>query len=375
MKKIWSLLLMLLLPFNVYALEGGITLNCDKATVSPGDTITCVMKGFVSDDKISNVNFKIKTSNENALTLTEVKKDGGADYWSGGNDNGHVVLYTDNNKEGNFDIVTFTLKANENITNGSDVKINVYELSFSGTDYLPVSLTSVDKDIRIASTINNLSNLKLNGGELSPVFSENTNNYSATIDAEEISIEATVKDPKSQLKGDVGTLKLNYGINNFSINVTSEAGVTKVYSVTINRPDNRDTDNTLKTLKINGIDIKLDKNKFEYSYDVENNITEATIVATLNSNLAILTEGELNRKVKLAEGKNKIEFKVMAENEKIATYTININRKNKAGITTNPKTGSGTIWIVLGVLVISIVVGICSYEYYKKKVRKNNEEK
>ena len=374
MKKMWSLLLILLVPFNVFALEGNVTVNCDEDTVAPGDSITCVMKGNVSGDEVSNVNFRIKTSNADVLSLVEVKKDGGADYWSGGNDDGHVVLYTDTNKTGNFDIVTFTLKASENIVNGSDVKINIYDLSFSGSDYLPVNLVEVDKEIRVASVVDVLQNLKVSDVEISPAFSENAFEYSAKTDRDKIFIEAIPKYQLANISGNIGELDLKYGLNKFEIKVTSEAGTTKVYKINVDRPDNRDADNTLSTLKINGVDIKLDKNKFVYSYDVENNVAEAVVVASLNSKLAVLSEGTLDRKVKLVEGANKVEFKVMAENEKVAVYTLNINRKKKAGLT-NPKTGSGTIWIVLGVLVISIVVGICSYEYYKKKVSKNNEEK
>lgn len=97
-------------------------------------------------------------------------------------------------------------------------------------------------------------------------------------------------------------------------------------------------DATLKSLSVDGYDISpaFDKQTYEYTLDVENNIEKINIVANKNNaNARVEGDGEKE----LIEGNNKIEIVVTAQKGNSLTYTININRKelNPINVTINNK--------------------------------------
>ena len=75
---------------------------------------------------------------------------------------------------------------------------------------------------------NTLSSIKIDG-KLIDNYNENTNTYNILVsgDKETINIEATKKDSKASVAGDLGTKKIQYGLNTFKIVVTSESGKKK----------------------------------------------------------------------------------------------------------------------------------------------------
>lgn len=89
------------------------------------------------------------------------------------------------------------------------------------------------------STVNTLSNLKVNSGTLSPAFSSGTNNYTVNVTNEvsSITVDATLTDSKSKFAAGFGpsTVALKPGVNKIYVKVVSEKGVTNVYNITVNR--------------------------------------------------------------------------------------------------------------------------------------------
>lgn len=208
---------------------------------------------------------------------------------------------------------------------------NVFKVvvtSEDGTQTKTYKITITRPDNR--ETINTLSGIKTSNGVLSPSFSKNVYSYKISLDpnVSSITITPTKEGTKSTFVSGYsgGTFKLNYGDNKVLIKVKSESGKINTYTIVINRRDNRNTNNYLKTLKIENANIEFDKNTLNYSVIVKNNINKINIMATTEHSTA--TVSGIGEKA-LKEGSNKFEVKVKAENETIRTYTINIKRLTK----------------------------------------------
>ncbi|PWK13487.1 cadherin-like beta sandwich domain-containing protein [Tumebacillus permanentifrigoris] len=98
---------------------------------------------------------------------------------------------------------------------------------------------------RAASSNNDLSNLTLSQGALSPVFSSGTTSYTASVSTavNRVNITPTVSDSTATVKiggvaitsGTPREMTLNIGANPIKIEVSAQDGTTKTYTVTISR--------------------------------------------------------------------------------------------------------------------------------------------
>ena len=124
-------------------------------------------------------------------------------------------------------------------------------------------------------------------------INKDTNSYELTIDEDNTTISATKYDNNSSISGDIGNKKLNYGLNAFTIKVTSESGIVNTYTLKINRPDNRSKDNYLLGFKFNNYNIDFSKDKTSYSLIVENKVTKLAICfGKVEDDTIIITKGK-----------------------------------------------------------------------------------
>lgn len=118
----------------------------------------------------------------------------------------------------------------------NSIKVKVKN-SAGKTKTYTITVTRADN----RSTVNTLSNLTVNAGTLSPVFSSSVNNYTVDVGYEvsTITVDATLTDSKSKFATGFGpsTVPLQQGVNKIYIKVVSENEVTNVYSITVNRGD------------------------------------------------------------------------------------------------------------------------------------------
>lgn len=180
----------------------------------------------------------------------------------------------------------------------------------------------------LSSNVNTLSNIKINGTDINN-FNENTKEYNISVnsDIESINIEAIKKDSRSSISGDLGTKKLQYGLNVFKIIVTSEANTQNTYVLNITRPDLRSKINTLDSIKLSKATLLFKKNVNDYNVTVSNEIDKMTITTTLTDTKSKYLEDYSKKEIDLQEGMNKITITVIAENGTENTYTINITRE------------------------------------------------
>lgn len=226
------------------------------------------------------------------------------------------IVYTKSNK------ITISATANggakvvgtgtKSLTNDSETfKITVTSESGSSKVYKLIVNKEKSNDI-------SLSNLTLDKGTLSPVFSRTVTNYSAIIDSDKVVINATASDDGASVSG-TGEKTLEYGRNEFTVTVTGSNGNTKNYLITINRPDTRNANAYLKSLTIDGNDIEFEKDIVEYEYKVGKNVDSLDIEALpeLDSSKVEIVGNE-----KFQLGKNIVTITVKAEDNSEKVYKI-----------------------------------------------------
>ena len=279
------------------------------------------------DDKYLNLIEYTKGSSLSSMQLNSVNKT--SDKIVINNLSANEVI-----KSGKNILVEFKFQVLENSNTGST---KIYQMD--GEDSINLIKTSDTSNIRVdslytevkynvsKSTENRLSSLKINGNAISD-FNENTSTYSVKVDSniEKINIEAISKDKKAIVSGNIGEVRLNYGVNKLSITVTSESGTKNTYNVNVTREDTRSSVNTLKTLTLSSGDIIFKPEVTEYTVNVENEIDEITITTSLTDPKSKYVEDYSKKLVKLDPGSNKIQIKVVSEKGEERVYTININR-------------------------------------------------
>lgn len=212
------------------------------------------------------------------------------------------------------------------------------------------------------SSNNDLSNIKLNIGDLN--FDKSKTDYTINVSNEieniDISYEVTDKKSKAEL---IGNKNLSVGENKFIIKVTAENGKIKEYNIIVIRDKKIEVTNSNKAsnIIITGYNINFDKNKNEYVINTNANKLHIEVILededakydiTGNKNL---TEGSIvSIIITDQEGNNNI-------------YKLNI--ENKTEVKNNNHT---TIYIVL--LIISVLINIFTIIIINKKktVTNNN---
>lgn len=389
MKKkiiIFIALISVLLPINVKALTGSINLSCDKTKLNPNEETTCYVKGNINEE-VSGIDATLVLGDN--LILSSITKDSIWDSGDVGTDSNKIVLVTSNNPKGNFNVVTFKVKAGSK--SNMDTKISLSDVKLSNaTDFTETDFTVDDVSIRIPSTVNTLSSLTVSGTTFN--FNENTTSYELEVDSDKVTISATRKDTNSVVSGDTGSKNLKYGLNTFYVKVTSESGSVKTYTLKITRPDNRSKENYMLSFKFGNYDLDFSKDKTNYDLIVNNKITRiASCYGEMNDNTILCIDAENlkysdkaninisindknlndlfdeekielkcnddetscevyfeNNKIGMIEykddkksgyvilddlkvGNNELKVIVTAENEEERTYILNINRKNEEG--------------------------------------------
>ncbi len=143
-----------------------------------------------------------------------------------------------------------------------------------------------------------------------------------TTDSTTVVIVATAKDSKATVTG-AGSKNLDFGLNQFSIIVTAENQSKKTYTLNVTRNDNRSSDNNLKVLKVDGVNVSgFSSSKTTYELG-ETSSSTINITAEKSNEKATITGVGVKT---LAYGANTFEVKVTAENNSVKTYYLKISK-------------------------------------------------
>ena len=247
-----------------------------------------------------------------------------------------------NGKSGTFGILSLTFKATSSFRTGESSTISFSNLT-GASDSSRLSATGSQKTITVnipKSDNSNLSTLKVDGNNISGFSVSNLKYDLGNTDSDSIEISAVAQDNKATVSG-TGKKSLSYGKNTFNVVVKAENGSTKTYTITINRNDNRSSNNYLKSLKISNAKISFNKYTLNYNIVVDNTVDSIDIqVQPEDSKSSVRGTGKKNLNIYL----NTYNVVVTAENGSKRVYKINISRKDENGnagsLSTNNKLNS-----------------------------------
>ena len=334
MKKILLYFLAIFISFlaylNIaYAAALNYTVSVSNSKVKPGDIVD-VYVSVSGASSVGKANFKIDYDSSKFKYEKTITPAGKSSFVSNADAGSITTTYSDAtggaNPLYNGTAVTYRFSA-INLTQDASGTFNVslsgaYDISNNEYSVNPLN-TSVSCLVHIPNENSYLGSLSVSGGTLTPSFDKNNTHYSLETDANSITINATPEAETSYVTG-AGTKELKYGLNNFTLVVTSESGATKAYFIEVNRPDNRNGDNTLSDLKVSNTDIKFD-GKIVYTYTVGYDVTSVNIDATPNNSKSVVSGTGTKY---LSVGKNNFVIKVTSENEKTKQYVVTIIREN-----------------------------------------------
>ena len=149
--------LIVIMPINLKALTGSISIKCDKESYSINDTATCKVTG-TSDEEIKSVAAKVSAENLNVSFVTD-------SIWQGTGDDGNIQLYSDKGQTGTFNIGTLKISAKDSsygLVSGIVTLSNVkYSDVAVGDSQIQVSFVNGSNN---SNTDNNSSNNNSNNG-------------------------------------------------------------------------------------------------------------------------------------------------------------------------------------------------------------------
>lgn len=304
----------LLMPFGADALSGNVSLNCAKSTLKSGDSMICTIKAN-TDEEASGISGKIVLGDN--LTLEQFNVAAG---WEGTGNEGNIGLYTDKNKKGEFDIGSFVVKAGNK--QGVDTSVSLSDVSIADADFNEETFTVQPFSVRVVSKDNGLSDIKINGKTIEG-FDSSKDNFELSLSDTKVTISATATNSSSKITGDIGEKKLEYGNNTFKINVTSETGDVKKYTLYIDKPEIRQ----IKSITMNGDKFHVVNGVYSFTKEYKKNVSSIVFDAELVNEADVdFVEGFGPRTVdNLVPGKNVVLFKTVDKNGEVLTYTINVN--------------------------------------------------
>ncbi|MBQ6495391.1 MAG: cadherin-like beta sandwich domain-containing protein [Bacilli bacterium] len=165
--------------------------------------------------------------------------------------------------------------------------------------------------IKEKSSDNTLSNLSVEGYEISPKFNKDTLEYILEVneDVEKISIKGTTNDKSAEIKG-TGEITLTEGENKVEIKVTAENGNEKKYIITVTVKDLKPINVTINNKNYTVVKKKNDNiKKLEYYEEEKIKIDNQDVISYINK----VTKTRL---VVLKDQDNKLEYFIYNENNK-----------------------------------------------------------
>lgn len=250
-----------------------------------------------------------------------------------------------------------------------DNKFNIVVTAPSGSKKT-YTITVNRKDIR--SSNNNLANIKVNEGELSPKFSSKTTEYTLIVpyEVENLNITANAEDSKAKVTISGNNNLVAEETSDVTITVTAENGSQKTYTIKVTRGKDPnkvlDTNNYLThlTVSVGILSPVFDKNVTNYviwlPYEVDKITFDYAVEDTKYATVQF--EGDENLKAGIS---NVFKIKVTAESGEERVYTISVNRANAIGQVGNDNTYLKGIELKDGELVGKFDKDTREY-YYKR---------
>lgn len=388
------------LTITATGLTGKVTLSSTNATLSSSSVwvekntvnVTAKITGFpakitatpseLTDNEYNIVNLSSKTVTINEKkTSTGGSSNSGGSNQSGGSSNSGSSSGGTTNKPSGGSSSSGSSGGSSSSGSSSTSKPNKKPSGGTSATQSPDgSYVPNENNIGSENSSNNyLQSITLSAGTLSPEFYRETFEYTVeNLDdtITELEISAVAEDERASISG-LGIISLTDGENRIPISVTAENGNVREYILIVNRKQNiQESDLRLQTLEISKInrngefqalEIPFNKENFEYSVDVEEDIIDLDVNPTVEKEgIIVEVTGDKN----LKEGENIVSITLSSqEDENIqTTYIIKVNRQSALQTSAEVVKVNENWKIVVLVIELLVLIGeIVLYVYLKKK--------
>ena len=230
------------------------------------------------------------------------------------------------------------------------------------------------------SSNNYLSELSVNGYELTPEFDKQTVNYSIEEEVidKTIEINAVADDSRATITGN-GVVELQSGENELRIDVMAENGVARTYFIKVVKKVEEEN-LKLKELKLTGItndgnsntleiSPEFNQDTFKYECKVYNDVTKIDLEALSELDDSII---EIEGNEDLQVGSNVITVTVKSEdNTNETVYKIEVIRAENADVVVNENESNINLNLVIAIVVIIVILVILLIFVKKSKGTKS----
>ena len=388
------ILLIVLIPCNIKAATGNISISCSPPQAHKGESSTCTITGNI-DAPISSIEANLNLSD--GLTITSFNLSNG---WTGNSySNNKIAPQASSEVNGAFTLGTIVVKLPDNATaNSVSIALNevYYQSSTNTSDKYSISSANAKIDIVEDTPVvkSTLSSLTATGGILTPTLTSdnyrymihlntretNTFSISATASKEGDSIKATNADTGEEINLNNIAFKTADGKTSMQIIITVGTGETKTeYSIDVVKPlPDNDEGPVLESLTVGDKTVTIESDKYEYVVklaDVNSYIIKPTLKDSENYKFADDTLAKIHPNEQTGEGSYPINIvpKDASAGLTSMVYYITIEKeevklppssssKPSSKPSKNPQTG-GNIALIMGiVLITSLAVSIFLYQ-------------
>ena len=258
-------------------------------------------------------------------------------------------------------VATCTFTANT--VGSTSIRVNNAEMNNKNTSNIASGSNAGTINIAAPKSRNaNLNSLSVSGCSIN--FSAGNTNYSCSVDSgvTSVNVSASPQDGGASVSG-TGNKSLNYGNNRIQVTVKAPAGNTQTYTVTVNRKDNRSTDNNLASLNVsNGtLSPSFSSGNTKYSMEVPFSVSSLNIKATPKDSKASV---KVNNNSLVAEETTTVSVVVTAENGSQKTYTIAVKRGKDPNKVLNTDNNLVALGVDVGILSPSFDSNVTNYAVY-----------
>ncbi len=202
--------------------------------------------------------------------------------------------------------------------------------------------------ISVLSNNNNLTSLSTSVGGIN--FNASTTSYSLNVDSNVTSVNISATASTGASVSGTGSKSLGYGSNKFNIVVTAQSGSKKTYSITVNRKDDRSSNNNLSSLTVNGGELSPSFSNDVLNYKLlipfEMDAIDVSAI-TSDSKASVSVSGNSGF---ISEETSDVTIRVTAENGGVKTFVISVTRGKDPNKPLNTNNYLATLNISSGVL-------------------------
>ena len=296
---------------GTYNLNTGLNQIHVITTAENGETETYTI--VVNRAKSDNAYLKVLSTLEESFNETFVKTD-----------NNYTMTVNPYTKKLNINAIvdeenaTYRITGNDNFKIGNNVVKIIVTAENGNTNTYTITVN------KQGSNINTLKSLTTDKGDVTPSFDPNTVTYSIIVpnNTTEITVSGEMTDTLSKVVG-FGTYRLSTGDNIIEITVTSETGISKVYTVNVFREYNGNYYLRSLTVSKGTLTPTFNKETTGYRVNVDNDVEKIKITGIPEVNT---TTVDGNGEYSLIVGENTFVIRATAENGAHLMYNVTVVR-------------------------------------------------